>query len=205
MHLDYYVYIILGFLAGSIMFSYLLPKLIKGVDVVSLSEDHNPGMANALKLTGLPVGLTCLLLDLAKGFVPSYLAMKNLNPGFWMFALVVLAPVAGHAFSPWLKGKGGKAIAVSFGVLLGLLPQSHLVFWLAALYLFFSVVVVISPTRARTVMVFALFSIVCVLFGRQWIRLGGVLICGIVVYKNLAAVTGESRVWMVCGKKIIIK
>ena len=35
--------IILSFLSGSIMYSYLIPKLIKGIDIREVSDDMNPG------------------------------------------------------------------------------------------------------------------------------------------------------------------
>ena len=56
---------IAGFLSGGVLYSYHVPKLLCGVDVVADSPDHNPGMTNAMKLCGVPVGLLCLALDMA--------------------------------------------------------------------------------------------------------------------------------------------
>ena len=44
------LYSIFGFLLGGVLFSYHLPKLLRGVDIVALSPDHNPGTANACLL-----------------------------------------------------------------------------------------------------------------------------------------------------------
>ena len=51
---------ILGFLTGGVLFSYHIPKIFKDVDVVALSPDHNPGTANAMKLCGVPIRMSCL-------------------------------------------------------------------------------------------------------------------------------------------------
>jgi glycerol-3-phosphate acyltransferase PlsY len=101
--------------------------------------DGNPGAMNAFR-AGKPVGLLVLVLDISKGAVPSALAYHNLGyRGLAMWAIST-APVLGHAFSPFLRFKGGKAIAVSFGVWIGLtlwglpLPAVLLIlFWTALL------------------------------------------------------------------------
>ena len=46
-----------GFFSGSILYSLILPKWIKGVDIVAVSDDHNPGPANAMKYAGKLVGI----------------------------------------------------------------------------------------------------------------------------------------------------
>ena len=70
---------IAGFLSGGVLYSYHVPKLLCGVDVVADSPDHNPGMTNAMKLCGVPVGLLCLALDMAKGFLPVFAALRFLR------------------------------------------------------------------------------------------------------------------------------
>ena len=92
---------------------------------------------------------------------------------------------------PLLERKGRKAIAVSFGVLLGLLPWYHVVFALATLYIFLSIGVVINPHRLRSIATYTLFAIYCVyaywLQGRleTSIFCGCLLVCLIVVGKHL--------------------
>ena len=135
------LYSIFGFLLGGVLFSYHLPKLLRGVDIVALSPDHNPGTANAVKLCGLPLGLLCLALDMAKGFLPVWLAMRCLPPDTLWLAPVLLAPVLGHALAVFYPFRGGKAVAVTFGTLLGLLPFSYAVFALALPYIFFLTII----------------------------------------------------------------
>lgn len=178
-----------GFALGGVLFSYHLPKLLKGIDVRALSPDHNPGTVNAFKYAGWPVGALCLLCDLMKGFLPVFLAMRVLDFQSPWFALIIAAPVLGHAAAPLYRGRGGKAIAASFGALLGLLPVSFLVFLLAALYLFFSLVWIIYPHERRTVAVFSLFSLfsaAAALYTGRWsFSLGALLLSAVVIWKNL--------------------
>lgn len=180
------VYAAAGFLSGGVMFSYLIPKLFWHVDVIKESGDHNPGTANVVKLLGFPVGMLCLAFDLGKGFLPVFLASRALNADDPLFSLVLAAPVFGHAFSPMLKGRGGKAIAVTFGSLLGAAWFTPLVWCLAALFIFFSVVVVVSPIPLRVVVTFLLLAAYCLMFVPQLsFTLGGLMICAAVLFKHL--------------------
>ena len=104
----------------------------------------------------------CVILDILKGFIPVFLASRLLSFSCWWFAPVISAPVFGHAFSPFWKGKGGKAIAVSFGALLGLLPFYSIVFALATLYIVLSVGIVINPHRLRSIVTYILFAVYCI-------------------------------------------
>ena len=185
----YLLFSLFGFLLGSVLFSYHLPRLLKGVDIRALSEDHNPGAANAVKYAGIPVGMLCVFCDLFKGFLPVFLALRYTDPRSLWFALVQASPTLGHACAPLNHGRGGKAIAVTFGALLGLVPMSWLVFVLAAFYIFFSAVWAIHPNERRTVVTFSLFTAACVLgasyTGRWPFGLGGMAISAVVIHKNL--------------------
>ncbi|MDO5423516.1 MAG: glycerol-3-phosphate acyltransferase [Eubacteriales bacterium] len=146
----YLFFILFGYLSGSLMFGWLIPKLW-GVDTKKDGSDHNPGTANAFLLGGVSCGTLVLLLELAKGFLPVYLAGKVLDTGRYLFALVVAAPVWGHAWPFFWKGHdGGKAIAVSFGVFLGLTMEPEPLRLLIFFYLLFSAVLVIRPHGLRT-------------------------------------------------------
>ena len=131
MILSYLFHIFIGFLSGSILYSYLWPKWICHIDITQLSDDHNPGTFNAMKLAGPRVGILCLVCDVCKGFFPLWFASKALSWQHPLFAVVLAAPVFGHAYSPFFHGRGGKAIAVSFGCLLGLWPFCNLLVLLA--------------------------------------------------------------------------
>lgn len=184
------IMIALGILCGSILFSQYLPWLLKKVDIMALSNDHNPGTANAMRHAGIPVGILCLTGDLFKGVLPIHMALRMELESGNLFSLIIAAPVLGHAYSLFHRGRGGKAIAVSFGVLIGLMPiHTEPVYALCVIYLFFSLVVRIRPHTRRTRITFLLLALSSLyMVYAHWIPWqicgGMLLISGIVVHKN---------------------
>ncbi|GAB4430560.1 MAG: hypothetical protein Kow00106_25130 [Anaerolineae bacterium] len=73
-----------------------------------------------LRAGGLRWGALALALDFLKGAVPVGLAHFIGDVQGATLVAVALAPVMGHAFSPWLRGRGGKAVAATFGIWAGL-------------------------------------------------------------------------------------
>jgi glycerol-3-phosphate acyltransferase PlsY len=59
-------------------------------------------------------------LDYLKGAIPVSLAHFGAGLGGWSLVVVALAPALGHAYSPFLRFRGGKAVAVTFGLWTGL-------------------------------------------------------------------------------------
>ena len=109
-----YVLTIFCFLSGSMMFSYWLGLLVhKNIREVG---DGNPGAANLWKAAGYRFGLTGIALDFLKGYLPVFVILHQEWVSGTSLIPIALAPIFGHAFSPFMKGKGGKSIAVSFGV-----------------------------------------------------------------------------------------
>ena len=117
--MDTLSWVVLGFISGSIPFSVLMGKLFAKRDIRAVG-DGNPGGTNALKAGGLKAGVPAILLDIAKGFVPVYFA-RGFGVAGWDLVPVAIAPVLGHAFSPFLKFHGGKALAATGGVWLALI------------------------------------------------------------------------------------
>jgi glycerol-3-phosphate acyltransferase PlsY len=177
-------FIAAGFASGSVLYSVYLPKLIKGVDVTLTSADKNPGAYNAFVFGGVSVGIICLALDILKGFLPVLLAKSVIQSNSIAFAVILIAPVAGHAFSPLRRFHGGKGISVSFGVLLALLPEQLLVFVLAGVYLI-SLIMPLHINERRTIAAFTTFALVTMLMNSTAsIKFGCFLIALLVNYKN---------------------
>jgi glycerol-3-phosphate acyltransferase PlsY len=110
---------VLGFVLGSMPFSFWLGRLLLHTDIRRYG-DGNPGALNAWRAGGWRVGVPALLLDFLKGAVPVGLARFRFGVSGWGLVPVALAPVLGHAFSPFLRFRGGKALAATFGIWAGL-------------------------------------------------------------------------------------
>ena len=111
--------ILFSFFCGALPFSVWLGKLIVNRDI-RLYGDGNPGATNVFRTGNNYVGLIALLLDISKSAAPVGWFYHNLeNRGVAMF-LIAIAPILGHAYSPFLKFRGGKAIAAAFGTWIGL-------------------------------------------------------------------------------------
>ena len=108
-----------GFVMGSLPVAVVLARLLVHRDP-RMVGDHNPGSANAWRVAGPVVGLLAVILDGMKGFVPVALAYWRWHVTGWAILPIMVAPLLGHMFSPLLGGRGGKGIAVTFGVWMGL-------------------------------------------------------------------------------------
>ena len=122
------VIILAGYLLGAIPFG-LIIGLSKGVDIRQ-SGSGNIGATNAGRLLGKKWGYLCMILDMLKGFIPVMvmhliighrLDISVLQVQLAMLA-VAAAAISGHLFSVFIKFKGGKGVATSLGVLLGIYP-----------------------------------------------------------------------------------
>lgn len=191
--MPYLCWMIIGYLSGSVLYGYLIPKYIRHIDIRAVSDDGNPGTANAFKYAGFRAGCGVILCELLKAFFPVYLAAKRVDPTRLPFAFIIAAPVAGHAFSIFFKGKGGKAIAASFGAVLALFPNTVPLTALIVFYIFFSTVIIVSPHLFRSIVTFALFTIVvCLRVPIPSIRLGCFLIAVITIRKHMMSYHGEA-------------
>lgn len=161
------LFIAVGFLLGSIMFCEFIPKKLSHKDIYKISVDNNPGAFNVFKHCGKKIGIPCLLLDMLKGFIPVFLASIVMDTENILFSFVMVAPVLGHAIGLFNRFHGGKCIATSFGVLLGLIPVTWIpVVTLAVFYILFSTVVKIKNASIRSVVVYALFAaVMCTVLG----------------------------------------
>jgi glycerol-3-phosphate acyltransferase PlsY len=111
--------IILAFLSGALPLSVWIGQWALGVDIRQVG-DGNPGAANVWRAGGPRWGWLAIIADFSKGAIPVALANFLFSWQGWALAAVTIAPVLGHAFSPFLGFRGGKALAVTFGVWTGL-------------------------------------------------------------------------------------
>ncbi len=115
-----------GYLLGSIPCG-LLVSQAKGVDIRKQGSG-NIGATNVLRVVGKKWGYLVFFLDALKGFaaVQVAFALASLCPAVKQPELIGivggLAGILGHTFPVWLRFRGGKGVATSAGVLLGLMP-----------------------------------------------------------------------------------
>lgn len=120
--------VIFGYFLGSVPFGFLVARA-NGVDIRNVGSG-NIGATNVLRTLGKGWGILTLVLDMLKGLLPVLFAgwlISNLFPeqGQVILPAKILAGVSailGHSFSCFLKFKGGKGVATSAGVMLGLAP-----------------------------------------------------------------------------------
>uniref|UniRef100_A0A7V3ZVI5 Glycerol-3-phosphate acyltransferase n=1 Tax=candidate division WOR-3 bacterium TaxID=2052148 RepID=A0A7V3ZVI5_UNCW3 len=131
---DYFFSFLIGFLIGSIPFGYLIPKIFKKIDIRNYGSG-NIGFTNVYRTLGFFYGILVLILDISKGFFPTYFAESfSLSPIF-----VGGGTILGHFFTPYLRFRGGKGVATTIGVLLALAPKNlifSLIIWLIILLSF---------------------------------------------------------------------
>ena len=120
---------------------------MKGIDIRQHGSG-NIGATNVLRVVGKKYGITCLILDALKGFIPVVIALNLVQiegrkvgipigfldnfalhlpaaeqlTGQLIHVVTALFAILGHNYSPWVGFKGGKGIATSAGVLLALMP-----------------------------------------------------------------------------------
>lgn len=91
----------------------------RGVEVSSIGSG-NPGATNIGRAVGARWGIVVGVLDVLKGFVPTWAVL--LTMGTWAALFAGGACVLGHIYSPYLGGHGGKGVATSLGVMLAVVP-----------------------------------------------------------------------------------
>jgi len=112
------VVVVLGYLIGAVPTGLILVRLLTGEDI-RRHGSGNIGTVNVLRVAGPATAATVLTVDILKGLVPVLLAERLPVPP-WTVVACGLAAIVGHNWSVFLGFTGGKGIATSYGVLLGL-------------------------------------------------------------------------------------
>ncbi|MEK6732112.1 MAG: glycerol-3-phosphate 1-O-acyltransferase PlsY [Candidatus Omnitrophota bacterium] len=194
-----YVILFLGFAAayliGSIPTAYIFGRALKGIDI----REHgsgNTGATNVFRVIGKVPGIIVLIIDIIKGFIcATYLAS-----GFMYLAPVVrpemyrilvgLCAIAGHNWTVFLKFKGGKGVATSAGVVIGLIPK---IFWLGFMVwlITFFITGFVSLSSIIAIVSVPIFTLA---FGEPAeIVVFMCLLCLIIVYKHRANIRRLAR------------
>lgn len=199
-----------AYLIGSIPFSFLVVRLMKGADIRGVGSG-NVGATNVARSFGKVPGIIALILDATKGWAATALAVwvtahpqwpypleAGLGwphaPSFWIGAAAALA-VLGHVFPIWLGFRGGKGVATAAGSFLVLAPAA-----LALAALIFAVTVAVTRYISLGSILAAASVPVAVRFasdGTVWLTVFTIIIAALVIAKhheNIARLAhGEER------------
>ena len=125
--------VLAAYIAGSLPFGFWISKCL-GVDIRTQGSG-NIGATNVLRTLGRKVGITVLILDILKGFLPvligSAVIIKQLPDSMLgneeiegrIYVLLAIGTILGHNYTFWLGFKGGKGIATSAGAIMSFLPE----------------------------------------------------------------------------------
>ncbi len=122
---------LLAYFLGSLPFGLFIARMSCGIDLREQGS-CNTGATNVARLCGVKWGLCALLLDMLKGYIPVYMDTE-VSTSIFFISLVALVAVLGHVFSPFLRFRGGKAVATSIGAFAALAPATTLVCVLLAI------------------------------------------------------------------------
>ena len=189
-----------SYLIGSIPTAFIIGKFAKGIDIRRFGSG-NIGATNAFRVLGKGLGITVLVIDIFKGVLAAALVstLFGLEEPMAYVGLGIIA-VAGHNWTVFLQFKGGKGIATSLGVLIGLTIKiveirpvliSSVLSWLAVFLL--TGFVSLASIAAST-----LLPLYMLLFGESFeFVLMGVVFCVFVVVRHRSNIkrllAGEER------------
>lgn len=112
-----------AYLVGAFPTSYVAGKLFKGIDL----REHgskNLGATNVYRVLGWKFAVPVAIIDILKGTLPVVAFAPRVSDSALVAMLVGAMAVVGHVFSVFVGGKGGKGVATSAGVMLGLAPAA---------------------------------------------------------------------------------
>ena len=111
--------VLLAYLISSIPTAYILFKIKRGDDIRKYGSG-NVGGTNVIRTLGTSWGVSIILADIIKGFLPVLISYIVYPSDLVLVAVVSVTAVLGHIFPVYIKFRGGKAIATAFGVIIGI-------------------------------------------------------------------------------------
>lgn len=110
------IFLLLGYLSGSLTPSIWITRLTRGMDVRDAGSGHAT-TTNTIRQAGFGWGALVLIIDIAKGFLPTWLALTY-APATWIVPLTAGAAVVGHCWPVFAQFRGGMGLACAGGSLL---------------------------------------------------------------------------------------
>jgi len=124
-----FVFPLLGYLSGSLPFSIWVTRILKGVDVRDAGSGHAT-TTNTIRQAGFAAGALVLILDIAKGFLPVWLALRfgRDNLTAFIIPLTAACAVAGHCWPLFAQFRGGMGLATAGGSMLAIVPLAAILY-----------------------------------------------------------------------------
>lgn len=178
--------VILAYLIGSFPTSFLLSRVVKGIDIRQVGS-KNAGATNVLRSVGKVPALITLVIDILKGtiavtLIANYFYSFNIDIEYDAYrGLMGLTVVCGHIWSIFLRFKGGKGVATTLGVAIGLTPFALIpsaLIWCLVFY-------ITNFVSLASIMALLLFpAVACILKYPFYVILSSVAICSLSIYKH---------------------
>ncbi|MEN8171584.1 MAG: glycerol-3-phosphate acyltransferase [Chloroflexota bacterium] len=124
-YLNYVIFPVIGYIAGSLSFAIWIVRALKGIDLRNVGSGH-AGATNVGRHAGWSWGVIVLILDILKGYLPVYFAMRFDIPD-WVNAATAALTVIGHCWPLWADFRGGMGLATMGGTLLAVSPLYFLI------------------------------------------------------------------------------
>jgi glycerol-3-phosphate acyltransferase PlsY len=156
--------IIVSYLLGSLPTAYIFGRILKGIDIRKFGSG-NVGATNALRVLGKGAGITVLAIDILKGFIAvifigNFIAPKIVTiSGQTLRVILGLSCIFGHNWTVFLGFRGGKGVATTLGVLLGLAIKISGLGWAVALMILNWIVVFFIVRVVSAASVFAAITL----------------------------------------------
>ncbi len=173
-----FLFPILGYLFGSLSFSIWITRYVKNVDVRNSGSGHAT-TTNTIRQAGFGWGALVLVLDVAKGFIPTYLAVSQVDNPPYIVVLTSTFAVIGHCWPIFAQFRGGMGLATAGGTFLAVNPLAFLI----SLGLLILLVLVVHHSARASVFTGILVTPVLWLFNIRdisvWVTLGAGIVIAI--------------------------
>ena len=150
-----------AYILGSIPSGLIIARVVSGTDV-RLHGSGNTGMVNVFRAAGPLAGSITFVMDVLKGFIPVFVAHQA-GLSIWGILAVAAATIIGHNWSILLKGKGGKGIATSVGVIAAISP----VIGLIAVVIWIGLLVTLKYASLASLLMIASMPVMLAIAGYQ--------------------------------------
>lgn len=180
-----------AYLIGSFPTSFIMAKLIKGVDIRTVGSG-NAGATNVVRTVGKLPGLITLVIDILKGvlvvaLIGDYLYSYGIDLDYDFYrGMLALITVCGHIWPVFLGFRGGKGVATTLGVLAVMIPN----ILLASLFVWLVVFLISKYVSLASIITFIAIPIMAtILINSFYTVIFVITICSVSIYKHRSNIT----------------